>query len=270
MAQRYRSNGAPSRTAEYLLYQTLVGAHPLNADRASAYMLKAAREAKQDTSWLDPAEAYEAALDAFVRGVVEDSDIDADVARFVAAMTPAWHTAALSQTLLKLTSPGVADIYQGSELWDLRLVDPDNRTPVDFALRRGLLREVRGLSAHDVMQRAAEGMPKLHVVRSSLRVRRDAPAVFGPVSWYRPLHATGSRAAHAVAYARGAGGEPAGAVTVAVRLAFTLNDDWGTTNLDLPEGSWRNAFTDVLADGGAIPLAELLRDFPVALLQRVS
>lgn len=269
MAQRYRSDAAPSRTAEYLLYQTLVGAHPLNADRASAYMLKAAREPKQETSWLDPDATYEAALDAFVRGVVEDSEIDADVARFVAAMTPAWHTAALSQTLLKLTSPGVADIYQGSELWDLRLVDPDNRTPVDFGLRRTLLRELRGLSARDVMRRAAEGMPKLHVVRSALRVRRDVPAVFGQGSSYRPLHATGSRAAHAVAYARGAG-EVAGAITIAVRHAFTLNGDWDGTTLDVPAGSWRNAFTGEQVDGGAVQLSELLCEFPVALLQRVS
>ncbi|MBV9525034.1 MAG: malto-oligosyltrehalose synthase, partial [Candidatus Dormibacteraeota bacterium] len=232
-AAPYRSEGAPSRSAEYLLYQTLVGAHPLDADRACAYLLKAAREAKRETSWLDPDSSYEAALDTFVRGVVNHASISVEVQGLVDSMTPEWQVASLSQTLLKLTSPGVPDIYQGSELWDLRLVDPDNRTPVDYELRRRLLRELDGLSGAQIMQRAAEGVPKLHLIRTALRVRAERPPVFGERSWYQPLLADGARAGHVVAYARGEHGASAGVVTVAVRLAHSVHGDWADTSLEI-------------------------------------
>ena len=129
LGTRHRGDHGPSRQAEYLFYQTLVGAHPLDADRAWAYMLKAAREAKIETSWLEPNTRYETDLEHFVRGMVDDAEVCAEIGALIECMTPEWQAVSLSQTLIKLTAPGVPDIYQGSELWDCRLVDPDNRTP---------------------------------------------------------------------------------------------------------------------------------------------
>ncbi len=257
------------RAVEYLLMQTLVAAQPIDEERASAYMLKAAREAKQQTSWLQPDSAYEAGVDAYVRGVVGDAAIREQVEAFVAHMAPAWHTAALSQALLKLTCPGVPDIYQGCELWDLRLVDPDNRTPVDYVLRRRLLAELEGASAAEVMSRCAEGMPKLHVTLAALRLRARRPQAFAAGSAYQPLAVTGPRAIHAVAFARSAG-DSADAVTLAVRLPHMLHGDWQGTAVELPQRPWRNLLTASLEEGGRRDVADLLRDFPVALLEAAA
>ncbi|MDQ4068680.1 MAG: malto-oligosyltrehalose synthase, partial [Actinomycetota bacterium] len=134
MTARHKRDGMPDRNAEYLLYQVLVGAHPLDEDRAVAFMEKASREAKQHTSWIDPRPAYDEALAGFVREVVGDPAFAADLAAFAAPLVGPGRVTSLAQLLLKLTSPGVPDVYQGTELWDLSLVDPDNRRPVDYDL----------------------------------------------------------------------------------------------------------------------------------------
>jgi (1->4)-alpha-D-glucan 1-alpha-D-glucosylmutase len=260
----------PSPVAEYLLYQTLVAASPITADRAAAYMLKAVRDAKQETSWLDPDAAYEAKLDAFVRRVVEDGAIQDEVRALVDAMTPAWQVASLSQALLKLTAPGVPDIYQGCELWDLHLVDPDNRTPVDFNLRRRLLRELDDLSTAEILQRADEALPKLHLIRAALHMRTRRAAAFAAESTYAPLLARGERAAHAVAYARGTATEPAAVVVLAVRLACRLHGDWGDTTLEVPDTVWRNVLSGAIVNGGIHTIADLVSAFPVMLLERAA
>ena len=260
----------PSPAAEYLLYQTLVATFPIDADRAAAYMLKAVREAKQETSWLDPDAEYEAGLDAFVRRVVGDAAIQDEVRGLVGEMTPAWHVASLSQALLKLTAPGVPDIYQGCELWDLRLVDPDNRTPVDFEHRRRLLGQLDGLSTVEILQRADEALPKLHLIRAALQLRSRRATAFAATSTYAPLVAGGARAGHAVAYARGTATEPAAVVVLAVRLARRLHGDWGDTTLELPEAAWRNVLSGAMLSGGTQPIAALVREFPVVLLERAA
>ena len=267
---RRQGQWVPSPAAEYLLYQTLVAAFPITADRAAAYMLKAIREAKQETSWLDPDAAYEAKLDAFVRRVVEDAATQDEVRALVDAMTPAWQVASLSQVLLKLTAPGVPDIYQGCELWDLRLVDPDNRTPVDFDLRRRLLRELDDLSTAEILQRADEALPKLHLIRAGLHLRIRRAAAFAAESTYAPLLARGERAAHAVAYARGTANDPAAIVVLAVRLACRLHGDWGDTTLEVPDAVWRNVLTGAMLNGGTHPIADLVSGFPVMLLERAA
>jgi (1->4)-alpha-D-glucan 1-alpha-D-glucosylmutase len=119
-----------------------VGTWPIDADRAVAYLTKAAREAKRETDWLDPDEAYEADLAAFVRGLLDDDGFVAALEQLLALVVEPGRLTALSQTLLKLTSPGIPDLYQGCELWDLSLVDPDNRRPVDLERRHQLLREL--------------------------------------------------------------------------------------------------------------------------------
>lgn len=263
--EQYRAGEYPDRNAEYLFYQTLVGAWPLDETRANEYMLKAVREAKQQTSWTTPNADYESALQAFIAGALADGEFVADLRAFMdELMTPGWVTS-LSQTLLKLTAPGVPDIYQGCDLWDLSLVDPDNRRPVDYDLRQRLLSELEGMSPEDIWARRDEGLPKLWLIRQALEVRRARPQAFGPRGAYEPLSAQGAKAAHVVAFSRG--GE---VIALAPRLVMGLGGDWADTALELPEGSWRNALTDERFAGGVVSMADALRRFPVALFVRES
>jgi (1->4)-alpha-D-glucan 1-alpha-D-glucosylmutase len=268
VADRYRHGRAPSRKAEYLMYQTLVAAWPIDADRMSAYMRKASREGKEDTNWLEPDEAYEADLERFVRDMLVDADVGAEIGRIIAALTPHWQDLSLSQTLMKLTAPGVPDIYQGCELWDLRLVDPDNRTPVDYALRHHLLRSIDTETGGDFMSRLEEGVPKLRLIAASLAVRRRQAAAFSPGSGYLPVPALGSRSQHAICFSRTRPDDEPATVTVAFRWPLLLGGAWHDTSLRIPAGSWRNAFTGQEITGGEQALGEVLRQAPVALLER--
>jgi (1->4)-alpha-D-glucan 1-alpha-D-glucosylmutase len=255
--------GLPDRNLEYLLYQTLVGAHPIGLDRVQAYLLKAAREAKTHTSWTAIDEEYETALADFTAGALSDPGFRSDLEDFVAPLVEPGRINSLAWKLIALTAPGVPDLYQGSELWDLSLVDPDNRRPVDFELRRRLLGELDQLGPEGAWRRAADGLPKLLVVRGALQLRRRRSDLFGPAASYRPLIADGARARHLVAFVRG--GE---AVTIAPRLVLTLAGDWAGTELELPPGTWRNELTGETVQGGRRPVAEILERFPVALLVR--
>jgi (1->4)-alpha-D-glucan 1-alpha-D-glucosylmutase len=260
------TTGIPDRNAVYHFYQTLVGAWPLSTERAWAYMEKAIREAKVHTSWTDPNPEYEQAMQAFVEGVLADAEFTAELEAFVAALREPWYVSALAQTLLKLAAPGVPDTYQGTELWDLSLVDPDNRRPVDYDLRRRLLAELEGMVPEAIWVRRAEGLPKLYVIRQALALRARRPEFFGLRAGYTPLEARGAKAGHVVAFARGAG-----VVAVAPRLVMGLGGEWGDTAIELPAGRWRDELTgDTLeiGEGGTIGLGELLRRFPVALLAR--
>ncbi|MCF8050573.1 MAG: malto-oligosyltrehalose synthase [Desulfobacterales bacterium] len=261
--ERYRKKDLPDRNAEYLFYQTLVGAWPIDAERAAAFMQKAAREAKMHTGWERPVPDYENALKAFVEAVFSDPAFVSDLEAFVAPLIEPGRINALSQTLIKLTAPGVPDLYQGTELWDLSLVDPDNRRPVDFALRRTLLDELSPLSPEDILARMDEGLPKLWLIRQALHLRRRRPALFGPEGSYRPLAAKGPKADHVAAFVRGGG-----AVSVAPRLVVGLHGDWADTVLELPAGQWYNLLTGDELEGGPVRLSEMLTRFPVGLLER--
>jgi (1->4)-alpha-D-glucan 1-alpha-D-glucosylmutase len=261
---RHHHGEWPDRNAEYLFYQTLVGAWPIETDRLLEYMQKAAREAKAHTSWTTPNETYEAALRAFVEAAMADLTFTVDVEAFVAPLIAPGRINSLAQTLLKLTAPGVPDIYQGTELWDLSLVDPDNRRPVDYALRRRLLAALDRATPEQIMARSDEGLPKLWVIRQALQLRRQRPAPFGADGAYRPLAAIGARADHVVAFARGDS-----AVTVVPRLVMRLEGNWLNTTLELPSGAWRNELTGDVVQG-VVRLTDLLARFPVALLSRVE
>ena len=150
-------------------------------------------------------------------------------------------------------------------MWDLSLVDPDNRRPVDYDIRRRLLADLPGLDAAAVWARADEGLPKLHVVREALHLRRRRPEAFSAEGAYTPLAAGGAKAGHAVAFARGDA-----VVTVVPRLVLGLGGDWGDASVDLPGGRWRNVLTGDDVVGGRVPLAGLLATFPVALLERAA
>jgi (1->4)-alpha-D-glucan 1-alpha-D-glucosylmutase len=251
----------PDRNTEYLLYQTLVGAWPIDAERVVAYMEKAAREAKVHTSWTDPHAPYEDALRGFIVDVLADEEFCGDLERFVATLVEPGRITSLAQTLVKLTAPGVPDLYQGTELWTLTLVDPDNRTPVDYGLRRRLLDELEDMTPEEIWRRIDEGLPKLWVIRQALAVRRRRPELFGARGDYRPLEPRGARARHVIAFMRGES-----AITVAPRLVLGLGGDWGDTSLELPAGRWRNELTGEAVTGGPVRLADLLPQFPVALL----
>jgi (1->4)-alpha-D-glucan 1-alpha-D-glucosylmutase len=257
---RHRRGDWPDRNAEYLFYQTLVGAWPIDAGRMTAYLAKATREAKAHTSWTSPNEPYEQALRAFVESSMADRAFTADLEAFVAPLIAAGRVNSLAQTLLKLTAPGIPDIYQGNELWDLSLVDPDNRRPVDYTRRRRLLAELDRATPTEIMVRMDDGLPKLWVIRQALRLRRRRPELFGSEGVYRPLAATGDRSGHVVAFSRGEG-----AVTVVPRLVLRLEESWLDTTLALPAGRWRNELTGEPVQG-TVRIADLLAQFPVALI----
>ena len=245
-----RTAGAPNPDDEYLIYQTIVGAWPLEAERLRDYMTKAMREAKIDTDWGAPDAAYEGAVAAFIDGLYSSSAFMADLEAFADHLAPLGEASALGQTLLKLTSPGVPDVYQGDELWDLALVDPDNRRPVDFDLRARLLAEVAGGAA------PRRETAKMFLIHRALGLRARRPEAFA--GDYAPLGA-GPRA---FAYARGAAviaATPiaAGGAAGVVRIPAALR------------GSWRSVLTGAAMDiGEEVTVGELAGAFPVALLER--
>jgi (1->4)-alpha-D-glucan 1-alpha-D-glucosylmutase len=252
--ERHRSGGRPDRNTEYLYYQTLVGAWPLPPDRALAYMEKAAREAKLHTSWTSPNPEFETALQQFVRRTLGDTEFMASVKAFVDSILAPGRVVSLAQTLIKLTAPGIPDLYQGTELWSLVLVDPDNRRPVDYELRRRLLAAAAHASPEQALARMDEGLPKLWMIQRALRQE--------PGGRYEPMAAEGAHAERVLAFGRGGR-----LITVVPRLAQGLRGGWGDTALPLPEGQWRNVFTDE-RHGGREPVSHLLARFPVALLAR--
>ena len=262
--QEMRSEGVPGRTMEELLHQTVVGAWPIDAERLEEYMLKAASEAKQRTSWVDPDNVYRRALSAFIRGLLADASFTGEVEALVERLRRPAHITSLAMTLLRLTSPGVPDTYQGTELWQLSLVDPDNRRPVDYVHRRTLLSSLDGTGGPAAWADEESGLSKLFLIRTALGLRRRRPELFDQSGGYLPLWASGECREHAVAYARGA--EP-GAVAVVPRLLIGLSGDWGDTSLALPPGGWTNLMEGSV-HGGTVRLAELLSGFPVALLER--
>lgn len=259
LADPHRMPAPPVHPAdELLLWQTAVGAWPIDADRLSTYMTKALREAKLRSRWTDPDTAYEAAVTGLAKAALADSAVTGRIAGFVAELDDGWRSNVLTQKLLQLTLPGVADVYQGTEAGTLSLVDPDNRRPVDHA---ALAVRLAALDA---------GAPpgdldgeKLLVTARALRLRRDHPGWFtGVGAGYAPLATTG---AHAVGFVRG------GAVAVIgtrLPIALARSGGWGTAGVALPEGAWRDVLTDGSPVDGLVPAAALLDRLPVALLVR--
>ena len=298
---------SPSRNDEYLLYQTLVGtwppheitAGPQFCDRINQYMLKAVREAKQRTSWANPNSEYEAAVDGFVKAILSPATAKSfleDFVPFQRNIARFGRFNSLSQLLIKLTAPGVPDIYQGNELWDFSLVDPDNRRTVDYSRRQRCLDEMRvGAESNDRAEAIArelvenlenddkDGRIKLYLTWRTLNLRKRYAMLFQQGD-YLPLKAVGAKANHLVAFARRHGNS---AVIVAVprmcaRLlvngatSLTESSIWEDTGVELPpelsKSKYRDAFTAKLIvpekAGGSLflPASSLMADFPVALL----
>ncbi len=262
MTAGYRSEEVDAGTL-WFLYQTLIGAWPLTLDRLKNYMQKATREAKLRTSWVANNAEYEDALNLYLDALLEDKAFLADLEAYVDSITRAGQINSLTQTLLKHTSPGVPDLYQGGELWDLSLVDPDNRRPVDYKLRSRYLDELASLDLAEIMRRMDEGLPKLLVVHQALTLRLEHPEWFGPDAAYTPLMAEGAEAERVIAYLR------ADAVlTVAPR--WTQDAPVSQAHMKLPQGQWRDRFTGKTFAGGDLAVASLLVEFPVALLVRTA
>jgi (1->4)-alpha-D-glucan 1-alpha-D-glucosylmutase len=268
-AFRTRRPGAepmPDRNTEYLFYQTLIGAWPLPIDRAQAYMLKAVREAKQQTTWVANNKEFEDALRMFIECTLNYAPFLKELQQFVARVQDAGRVNSMAQTLLKYTVPGVPDLYQGTELWDLSLVDPDNRRPVDYTLRQRLLSELKQMTgdvATQVMYRADEGLPKMWTIHQALQLRQERPECFSAEAAYVPIDVDGAKHDHVIAFRRGHD-----VVTVVPRLIVKLAGVWKDTWVSLPEGRWRNRLTGRSLEGGNVAIKELLKDFPVALLVR--
>jgi (1->4)-alpha-D-glucan 1-alpha-D-glucosylmutase len=245
-----------------LLWQALIGSWPISRERALAYAEKASREAGVSTSWLDPDEEFEERFHAAVDAMFTDPIARGIVEGELAVIEAAGRSNSLSAKLVQIMTTGVPDVYQGTELWDLSLVDPDNRRPVDFSLRAELLDQQ---DAGELPVVDGIGAAKLLVVSTALRLRRDRPELF---TGYTALEGRGSAAQHVVAFDRG------GAVVVATRLPFGLarRGGWDDTTLELPEA--RNGYVDALTGrlfaSGEVRLAAVLERYPVALLQRVD
>jgi len=259
---KFRSGDQIDTGTEWFLYQTLVGAWPISTERLREYMQKAMREAKVRTSWVANNAEYESALQEYIDAILEDTEFVTELETFVEGIATAGRVNSLAQTLMKYTAPGVPDMYQGGELWDFSLVDPDNRRPVDYERRRTLLKEMQSLVVEQVMERSDEGMPKLWVVHKTLLLRKAHPDWFGPAAEYGSLPAEGAESERVIAYRRGER-----VVTVVPRWSHEAKA-WGETAVEIPEGRWKCRLTGAEIEGGRVLVGGLLKAFPVALLTR--
>ncbi len=290
--RRQDDSESPDTNDEYFLYQTLVGVFPFDPydlgdvrDRVEQYVVKAVREAKVHTAWLRPDTDYEEAFVEFVRQVLADGDDN----EFLAAFRPFQQKIAgygmlnsLSQTLLKLTAPGVPDLYQGTELWDFSLVDPDNRRPVDYGRQAQLLNDLQNWAAADLpglladlKYNASDGRIKLFSIHRLLSTRHQYRELFDRGE-YRPLRVTGKHADRVVAFLRKSG--EAQAIAIAPRFCTELvepgefplgNDVWGNTAVEIPGSAaqtWVEAISGrSLSRHTTLSVGQLLADFPIAL-----
>jgi (1->4)-alpha-D-glucan 1-alpha-D-glucosylmutase len=281
MTARLRPEGVPHPNEELLLYQTLVGMWPLDEEelatvpeRLKQYLEKAAREAKTHTSWIAPNAEYERALLEYADALLHDAEFCAELTRFQKRIAFSGFLNALAQVVLKATSPGVPDFYQGTELWDLSLVDPDNRRPVDYDRRASQLRKMKAASEKGsldigtLLRRWPDGRVKLYVTWKTLALRNRLSALFAEGD-YTPIDA----GQNVVAFTRTHGDD---AIAVAVpRLTASLTkpgvvpigDVWPDVSVPLA-GSWTNVFTGERVEGEAVSLRHLFASFPVAILER--
>jgi len=288
---------APDRNDEYAFYQVLIGSYPRVdgehgsfRERLRKYVLKAVREARVHTNWIKPDTDYEAACFSFMDGILQPADGNEFLKSFLAFQKKAAHYGvfnSLSQVLLKIASPGVPDIYRGTELWDFSFVDPDNRRAVDFGIRQAALREIKERERTAMPSLIAEllatrddGRIKLFLTYRALNCRKQQADIFQQGS-YVPLQPQGIRKDHVVAFARNLGGRWIAAV--APRLLTPLIGEgefplgqqvWGDTSVPVPQaanGAWYNAITgEQVAGGQALSLGDVLKSFPAALLVKME
>ena len=291
--KRLGSLAVPDRNDEYFLYQTLIGAWPFSdaefpefLARIKAYIVKAVREAKVHTAWLKPDNEYEDAYASFAEKILARSEANAFLKEFVPFCQRVSHYGllnSLSQTLIKITSPGVPDFYQGSELWDLSLVDPDNRRPVDFDQRRAMLADICahdeadiGRLVQDLLATPEDGKIKLWLIYRALKAKKAHREIFRAGA-YLPLESTGKFKNNVIAFAWRH--QRQWALVMAPRFLSHLIQEgefplgsqvWQDTEVIMPDeapAAWRNVITnEVLSAGQALPVGDICLSFPVALL----
>lgn len=299
MNARHRSvvgrMAAPDRNAEYLLYQTLVGAWPLADERheeftarIQAYMEKALREAKVHTSWINPNAAYDEAVRRFIAAALDpgpDNEFLRDIRAFASRIALPGMLTSIVQVVLKLTCPGVPDIYQGNESWDLSLVDPDNRRPIDYPRLRAMLESLRGAQPASLLREAADGRLKMFVTKTLLQLRRAGETFFREAR-YVPLAAFGDQRDHVICFARTAAGRVL--IVAAGRFFAGLNgpdglpvgdEVWQESAVVLPSDIQGAQFRDVLTGAvvrpavyrgrSLLPLSEAFAALPAAVLELV-
>ncbi len=279
----------PTPNDEYYIYQTLIGAFPMNGEqeednlqeRVKEYMIKVTREAKVNTSWAEPKEEYENAVTAFTESILENQDF---LDTFIPFMQKIAHYGAiysLAQALIKITAPGIPDIYQGCELWDLSMVDPDNRRPVDFDLRNQYLDKIEIKwkdqdFRKEILNNPEDGLIKMFTVHKALQHRRQAHELFSKGD-YIPLQFKGKNASHAFGFVRKRGQMWSLVVVpgLLVKEEFLNNTKpdftfWSDTNVVLPEEAphkWKNIFTNTDVNiSKEHNLQEIFENFPVILL----
>ena len=291
--KRVQGLAVPDRNDEYFLYQTIIGAFPFSDDdyigfvqRIKAYIVKAVREAKVHTAWLKPDTEYENAYVAFIEKILAPSEANEFLKELIPFCRKVSHYGmlnSLSQTLLKITSPGVPDFYQGAELWDLSLVDPDNRRPVDFEKRRAMLACIReqddadiGRLVQDLLSTREDGRVKLFLIYRALKAKEANRDIFRSGA-YLPLEPAGRFRNHVIAFAWRH--KRQWAVVIAPRFLSGLVQEgcfplgrqvWQDTDVTMPDGApaaWRNVITNEAASSGrALSIGEILLSFPVAML----
>ena len=286
----------PSPNDEYLLYQTLIGAWPGGAcrehppesfaKRITEYMIKALREAKDRTSWANQSRPYEEGVSGFVKAVICSDEFRAHFAPFQRKISYFGMLNSLGQMLIRLTAPGVPDVYQGNELWDFSLVDPDNRRAVDYQVRRVALRQVQDIAgkeppgqfAQSLVENFEDGCVKMYLLWQVLKLRNHLPELFRDGT-YIPVFASGTNSKHVVSFSRRL--QESAALVLIPRLTSQLTGGelrlpvgeniWGDCQIQLPDafsGRLRNVFTGECHEvaGGQLALSSVLSRFPVALL----
>lgn len=263
---RYRTGGAPDRNLEYLLYQCMVGAWPISGERMQTFAEKAMREAKQHTSWTNQNAEYEEAVHRFLEGAMGDDHVAALVGGIVDEIRiPGWKRS-IAATVIRFTAPGVPDTYQGCELWDHSLVDPDNRRAVDYEARAGLLDRLELMLPGEAFAEWDTGLPKLHTVRVCALLRAERPESFGPESGYAPITIENDPEDALVAYQRGDD-------VVVIADRFAGRPETGKheiPSVTLPPGSWEDRLSGNRHRSGTHSVAAILQDRPAAVLVRGS
>ncbi|EKD83061.1 MAG: hypothetical protein ACD_39C00909G0002 [uncultured bacterium] len=256
----FRTAGAPDANTEYLLYQTLIGTWPIDKERIAKYMEKAVREAKVHSNWSEPDQKFEMALLNFIDKLYSNTEFIKYLADFVAELTEPGQVNSLLQLTIKLTAPGFPDIYQGTEIWNNSLTDPDNRRPVDFSHNFAMFKQLENKNCREIMHELPRGLPKLFIIKTLLSLRSKVPAFNEPDS-YKAIDVLGPHNDDLLAYMRGNS-----VIVLVPRLLLSRKDRWDGTRIIFPEGQWQNVFTGQQISAGSNKIKDLLRDFPVAVI----